>query len=185
MLKLTQGDKTDRTRTRVKKRRFLAALAKVPSVSKAAEAVGAHRSTVYEWRDRDPQFAKAWDEAIEASVDNLVVAAFKRALKSSDSLLQWLLKCHRPQVYNMSSGENVAADDKGPTLQIYYNNDQPLKQLLDFPLHKSMFEPPKEKSDQIAEAYPPAQEPEEISEAPHPALTGKLSQWKRNGRKFS
>ena len=44
-----QGDKADRTRTRVRKWQapFLAALAKAPSVSHAAKAAGIHRSTAY------------------------------------------------------------------------------------------------------------------------------------------
>ena len=49
--------------------------------------------------------------ALDMSVDNLVVAAFKRALKNSDTLLTFLLRCHRPAVYNISSRvEQVTAE---------------------------------------------------------------------------
>lgn len=149
-LERKQGDKADRTRARVKTRvkkwqaRFLAALAKAPSVSHAAKAAGVHRSTCYAVRDSDPQFANAWEQSLETAVDTLVVAAFRRAIRRSDTLLTFLLRCHRPATYNISHAEiaikNVGekTDEKKP-LVIYYNNgNQPLAELLNFPIHESM-----------------------------------------------
>jgi hypothetical protein len=139
MPKVTQADKTDRTRTRRQKwqARFLAALAKVPSVSHAAKAAGVHRSTCYEWRDTDPQFAKAWEQSLETAVDSLVVAAFQRALRSSDTLLTFLLRCHRPATYNISHGEQIGEKAEEPTggLKIMFDTGgESIRDLLTFPI---------------------------------------------------
>ncbi len=50
-----------------RKRRFLDALARGLSVGCAARAAGIRRSTAYAWRQRDPQFAAAWVEALETA----------------------------------------------------------------------------------------------------------------------
>jgi hypothetical protein len=88
-----QGDKTDRTRARVKKTRFLNTFGQSAECFPRRQSYGRSPLHCYEWRDSDPQFAEAWEQALDASVDNLVVAAFKRALKSSDTLLTFLLRC--------------------------------------------------------------------------------------------
>lgn len=78
---------------------FLTALALSPNVSEAAAAAGMNRSYVYTARKEDSDFAALWDDAIESGVDQLVEAAFERALSESDTLLIFLLKSHRPSVY--------------------------------------------------------------------------------------
>lgn len=79
---------------------FLAALAESPNVSRAARAADVDRSHAYECRESDPAFARAWDDAIRSSVDDVEEAAFARARMESDTLAIFLLKCHRPEVYN-------------------------------------------------------------------------------------
>lgn len=69
------------------------------NVSEAARAAGVGRRTVYDWRDADLAFAAAWDEAEEEAVDALEAAARKRAMESSDRLMEILLKAHRPAKY--------------------------------------------------------------------------------------
>lgn len=59
---------------------FLASLAEVPVVARAARAVGLDRSTVYRHRDADADFAKAWDDAIEDGIDNAEQEAFRRGV---------------------------------------------------------------------------------------------------------
>lgn len=59
---------------------FLAALRDMPVVRHACEAVGIHRSTAYDARNADEQFAKEWDEAMEAGIDRAEQAAFARAV---------------------------------------------------------------------------------------------------------
>lgn len=59
---------------------FLAALREMPVVQHACNAVGIERSTAYRARQADPDFAKAWDEAMEAGVDRAEQEAFRRAV---------------------------------------------------------------------------------------------------------
>jgi hypothetical protein len=96
------------------------------NVSRACAAINIGRSTAYEWRDQDAEFAAAWDEAVEAGLDDLEEEARRRALEGlmqkkftkngaaiidpatnqpyfervySDSLMQMLLKAGRPEKY--------------------------------------------------------------------------------------
>ena len=209
-MKRKQGDKADRTRARVKKwqARFLAALAKAPSVSHAAKAAGVHRSTCYAVRDSDPQFAKAWEQSLETAVDALVVAAFQRALRGSDTLLTFLLRCHRPATYNISHAENVGekANDKNFAVNILYQlGNTPLAQLLDFPnaetdspkvgrekqrrlLGETAQKPPSRETTPARDRIGRVCSRKKISDAPppkvvHPALTGRIRpEWKGNGK---
>lgn len=59
---------------------FLAALAEVPVVSRAAEAAGVTYRHVYKTREVDQEFAQAWEDAIEASLDKAEQEAFRRAV---------------------------------------------------------------------------------------------------------
>ena len=76
------------------------------------------------------------------SVDGLVVAAFQRALKSSDTLLTFLLRCHRPATYNISSHAEQANEKEEPKkvglTVLYQTGNKSLAQLLDFPIDSSM-----------------------------------------------
>jgi transposase-like protein len=80
---------------------FLAELKAGNTVSKAAQACGVHRRTLYDWRDQDPEFRAAWEEAITASVEILEDEVRTRALDRTDKfshlLLMFLLKKHRPE----------------------------------------------------------------------------------------
>ena len=96
---------------------FLVALAKDPNVTAAAAAVRMNRQYVYEARETHPEFAKAWDDAIEQSVDILETEARRRAMHGvsrpvyqggalvdhvqeySDELAIFLLKAHRPEKF--------------------------------------------------------------------------------------
>jgi hypothetical protein len=65
-----------------------------------------NRQWAYVLRAEDPEFAQAWDQAIEAGTDALEDAARKRAMRSSDSLLQFILKSRRPHKYR----ENIRVE---------------------------------------------------------------------------
>jgi len=65
-----------------------------------------NRQWAYEQRAADPEFARAWDQAIESGTDALEDAARKRAMQSSDSLMQFLLKGRRPNKYR----ENIRVE---------------------------------------------------------------------------
>lgn len=79
--------------------RFLAALEKSPNVSKACRAAGVSRGHAYREKEEDPEFGTAWDDRLEAALDALEEAAHRRARKDSDTLCIFLLKSHRPAVY--------------------------------------------------------------------------------------
>lgn len=79
--------------------RFLAELRDTGAVRYACQAAGVGRSTVYRERQRDEQFALEWSDALEDSCDELEAEARRRARDGSDSLLMFLLKAHRPEVY--------------------------------------------------------------------------------------
>ena len=90
---------------------FLSVFRDTCNVSEAARAAGVARRTVYDWRDADPAFAIAWDEAEDEAVDALEAAARKRAIESSDRLMEVLLKAHRPQKYAERSKTELTGAD--------------------------------------------------------------------------
>ena len=80
--------------------RFLAALASGSSPTRAAKQAGIGRSTLYEARSKDREFARAWDDAVMEGIDRLEDEALRRATKGgSDRLLEMLLRRRRPEVY--------------------------------------------------------------------------------------
>jgi hypothetical protein len=64
-----------------KRRIFLDHLAACCNVTAAAGAAGVGVSTVYDARRRDPEFARQWDEAIEAGYATLEALLIERAAK--------------------------------------------------------------------------------------------------------
>lgn len=85
--------RTDRARAT-----FLQVLSDTCNVSEAARAAGIGRASAYDWRGKDPDFAKAWDEAEQEAVDKLEKVAWDRATAGvSDRMLELLLKAHRPE----------------------------------------------------------------------------------------
>lgn len=86
---------------------FLDALREEPNVSRACRIAGISRRYAHMVRHEDPEFAAAWDEAVDASLDALEAAAFRRAHETSDTLAIFLLKCHRPERYGQSPDQNA------------------------------------------------------------------------------
>ncbi len=119
-------------RTPKRERQFLDALAEGLSVTGAAARVKLGRSTVYEWRDTDSDFATAWDKAIEAGTDILEDEARRRAYERveepvhyqgervdtirrySDTLLIFMLKGRRPGKFRDNAAVEVTGTDGGP-----------------------------------------------------------------------
>lgn len=114
--------RTDRARDR-----FLLVLAERCNVSEAARAINIARSTAYEWRRSDQEFAALWDEAEQIAIDRLESEAWRRAVDGvdkpityqgevtgtykeySDRMLEILLKGHRPDKYVERSKIEVTA----------------------------------------------------------------------------
>ncbi len=101
--------RTDRT-PEERQRRFLAEYAKHGTVAHAAATAGIARSTIYQWRDADAEFAAAMDSAYQVSTDTLEASAYTRALAGDTTLTIFLLKGRRREVY----GDRLAAEHSGP-----------------------------------------------------------------------
>lgn len=117
--RLAASHETRRERAKLWRTAFLEALRREKSVTKACEAAGLSRKTAYAYRDRDETFAEEWDECLETVRDDLEAGAMKRAVegwlepvyykgnavgtvrKFSAALTIFMLKCHRPDRYNL------------------------------------------------------------------------------------
>ncbi len=100
-----------------KRAKFISSLAEGASITEAAKSAGVCRMTVYRLRESDPDFAEAWDDALEAGTDLIEDEALRRATKGtlkpvfhkgehvgdireySDTLTIFLLKGRRPDKY--------------------------------------------------------------------------------------
>jgi len=78
---------------------FLVALAKGATIAEACKTAGIGRRTVYDQRQRDEAFALRWADAIEEGTEALESEAQRRAMEGSDTLMIFLLKARRPEVY--------------------------------------------------------------------------------------
>lgn len=82
---------------------FLDQLEVGSSLAFAANAAGGTLRIFRKWRDDDADFAKDWDDAIEAGTDFLEDVATERAMKKSDPLMIMMLKARRPEKYDRGS----------------------------------------------------------------------------------
>ena len=106
---------------------FLSYLSETASIAGAAARAEVQRSTLYQLRKHDPEFAARWDEARKLGIDRLEDDAMRRALEGvqkpvfyagrqiasvqqfNDRLLQFLLKAHKPEVYARPAAPPAAA----------------------------------------------------------------------------
>lgn len=96
---------------------FIETLRITGNVRRSCEAAGVSRKVAYQRRNESPAFAKRWDDALEDACDELEEVARSRAKESSDTLLMFLLKAHRPGVYRETvRNEHTGAD--GGAIQI-------------------------------------------------------------------
>ena len=73
-----------------------------------------------------PDFAQAWEEAIEQAVDILEAEAWQRARKKSDILMIFLLKAHKPEKYR----EKVSLHHSG-RIDVKQLSDEEIQQIID------------------------------------------------------
>ena len=129
-----------------KKNVFLSILRECGNVSHAAMNIGMARGYMYEVRAGDPDFAAAWDEAVESSLDDIEQALRKRAVEGvdrpvfyqgevcghvkefSDTAAIFLLKGRRPDVFRDRSESSVTvksvAEELTERLEIARNKVQ-------------------------------------------------------------
>jgi hypothetical protein len=86
-------------RTAKRRARFLTAIGAGNSVTAACQVAGLGHTAAYQWRADDGDFAAAWDDAADQSVDLLEDEARRRAMTQSDLLLIFMLRHRRPDVY--------------------------------------------------------------------------------------
>lgn len=90
---------------------FLAALREYPVIQHACDAADIERSTAYKARERDEQFAKDWEDAMEAGIDRAEREAFRRGVVGFEEPLvhqgriTWLT-----EHYDRTTGEAVPDD---------------------------------------------------------------------------
>lgn len=70
--------------TRKKLKTFLVELAKCGNVTAASAAAGFSRVSAYRAREKNAQFAKAWDDAVEKAMDALEAEAYRRAFEGTE-----------------------------------------------------------------------------------------------------
>lgn len=114
------------------KAEWLAALRSNVTVAAACRTVGIGRRTVYSAREVDEEFARAWDDIVAESTDEMEREAYRRAVEGveepvyqrgelvgqvrrySDQLLMFLLKARRPEVYRENQRVELAGPEGGP-----------------------------------------------------------------------
>lgn len=100
---------------------FLGELAQWPNVSRACRIAGVSRQSAYRHRGEFPDFASAWDDALEIGLDRWEEETARRAFEGvdkpivyqgevtgtfkeySDTLAVTMLKAHRPEKYKERS----------------------------------------------------------------------------------
>ena len=78
---------------------FLRALSAEPVVWVACEKAGVSRSVVYDAREQDDAFRRAWDQSLENGLDHLEAQLHRRGRKNSDKAAMFLLAHRRPEVF--------------------------------------------------------------------------------------
>lgn len=112
-----------RKQSAASRRLFIKHLRKSGNVTRAAEAAGVSRNQLYLVRRDDPDFARAWEEALEGAMDDLEAELLRRALEGtdkpvffggkecgtvksySDSLGMFLLKGRRRDIFGERAGQ--------------------------------------------------------------------------------
>lgn len=85
------------------------------TVTDAAKGVGMSRFYVYELREKNAEFARAWASAEASRDERLEEEARRRALAGSDTLLIFLMKGAMPEKYRERYSAQI---EGGVTLQV-------------------------------------------------------------------
>ena len=113
---------------------FLAAFAEHATVSAAATAARVRRRTHYDWLETDEEYARRFKDVQETVTEALEAEARRRGQSGveepvfyqgrrvdtirrySDTLLIFLLKARRPEVYRERYDHNVSGPGSGPVV---------------------------------------------------------------------
>ena len=129
MARLKRKDPRNRKKQQTE---FLEKLEKLANVTQACRFAKVSRRTIYNWLDTDPDFKVKYDESVKIAVDLLEDEAVRRAYagtkepvfqggkkvgtitKYSDTLLIFLLKKRKPDIYKDVIHTEVSAPGGGP-----------------------------------------------------------------------
>lgn len=122
--------KSDKETTAKRRIKFLAVLSECGNVTKSADEAGLNRQFLYNYRDKNPDFAAAWEKCAERGYEALLDEAIRRVregveepvfykgeevarvMRFSDSLLSSLLTGLRPRNFGLQKIEaNHTADE--------------------------------------------------------------------------
>lgn len=105
--------------------KFLELLREVPNVSRAARTLNLTPKAFRHHKAKNPEFAEAWDDAIEEGIEKCEAEVHRRAFEGtekpvtfqgvitdtyreySDTLAMFLLKAHRPDKYRERVDQNI------------------------------------------------------------------------------
>jgi len=88
-----------------KRKAFIRALRRTGIVTAAVDAVKLSRSQAYQLRKTDPDFRLAWDDALQAALDELELELRRRALEGVEQPVYYGgRECGRIRTYNDSLG---------------------------------------------------------------------------------
>lgn len=121
--------------------KFLRALGESCNVTYSADRAGVERMTAYRHRDKDPEFAAAWDAALALGVAALEDEMHRRAFQGvdepvfykgdvcgvirrySDTLAIFLSKAHAPDKYREHQSVDVTTTGKLIVEVVYQGSD--------------------------------------------------------------
>ena len=95
-----------------KKIAFITARQLGATISQAAHMTGVGERTVYNWRDRDPEFAKVWDMGPAHLIEGIEAETFRSAINGDRQLRMFLLKAHKPGTYHQRPQQPKADTSK-------------------------------------------------------------------------
>ena len=113
-----------------RQKRFLEAFSEWPTVRSAATKARISRTTHHNWLERDPKYARTFAELEEDLIQVAEAECYRRAVKGierpvfqggtqvgtvtdySDSVLMFLLKARRPEVYRERRDVRHQVDDR-------------------------------------------------------------------------
>lgn len=116
--------------TDAEQQKFLAIVRQTLNVSAAARALGRPRDWFYRYRDREPEFALSWANAVEEGKDDLVASAVYRGkdgvpkpvyyrdeqidtvIEYDTKALELALRAHRPELFTQRS--ELSGPNGGP-----------------------------------------------------------------------
>lgn len=98
-IKTTMTPAQKAQRTAINQQRFIKAYEQTYNVTTACQMIRIARTSVYEWIDEYPEFARMFAEVRQKFVDDLEAEAVRRAMQGSDRLIEFLLRSHRPTLY--------------------------------------------------------------------------------------